>query len=142
MQNWDETLLSQYFDSPTIYGMLDSFNSAVDPSTDIANFYANIWNVNTAVGSGLDIWGAIVNVSRYLQIPGSPNYLGFDEAYLSGYATTGPQPFDQAPFYTSVASTTTYQPLTLVIFRSRKSTSCYSYFLGHQSPEARMVLLI
>jgi len=108
MQNWNETLLSQYFDSPTIYSWLDSFNGAVDPSIDLANFYTNIWNVNTAVGSGLDIWGKIVNVSRYLQIPGSPNYLGFDEAYLSGYATTGPQPFGQAPFFTTTASTTTY----------------------------------
>lgn len=108
MQNWDQTLLSQYCDSPTIDGLLSSYNSAVDPAADIANFYLNIWNVYTAVGTGLDIWGAIVNVPRYLQIPGSPNYLGFDEAYLSGYATTGPQPFNQAPFYMSQAVTTTY----------------------------------
>jgi len=108
MQNWNETLLSQYFDSPTIYSMLQSFNDAVQPDTDIANFYANIWDVNTAVGSGLDIWGAIVNVSRYLQIPGSPAFLGFDEAYLAPYASTGPQPFGQAPFYSSISNTTTY----------------------------------
>jgi len=108
MQNWDQTLLSQYCDSPTIKGMLQSFNDAVDPTIDIANFYSNIWDVNTAIGYGLDVWGEIVNVSRYLQIPISPNYLGFEEAYLSGYATTGPQPFGQAPFYNSVVSTQTY----------------------------------
>lgn len=108
MQNWDQTLLSQYCDAPTITGLLDSFNSAVDPTSDIANFYLNIWDVQTAVGSGLDIWGAIVNVSRYLQVPASDNYLGFDEAYLSGYATTGPQPFGQAPFFTQVPATNTY----------------------------------
>lgn len=79
MQNWNETLLSQYCDSPTITGMLQSFNDAVDPSQDIANFYTNIWNVATAVGNGLDIWGQIVGVSRYLQIPSTP-YLGFEEA--------------------------------------------------------------
>ena len=105
---WQQTLLSQYNNSPTIMGMLESFNDAVNPTTDIANFYSNIWNVNTAVGYGLDVWGAIVNVSRYLQIPISPNYLGFKEAYLSGYATTGPQPFGQAPFYNSSVSTQTY----------------------------------
>lgn len=108
MQNWDETLLSQYYDSPTIYSWLQSYNDAVDPSTDIANFYSNIWDVNTAVGNGLDIWGVIVGVSRYLQIPGSPNYLGFDEAYLAPYASTGPQPYNQAPFYFSASSTTAY----------------------------------
>lgn len=108
MLNWDQTLLSQYYDSPTIYALLQSYNEAVDPTTDLANFYANIWDVNTAVGAGLDIWGEIVNVSRYLQIPGSPNYLGFDEAYLAPYATSGPQPFGQAPFYNTVLNTTTY----------------------------------
>lgn len=108
MQNWTETLLSQYCDAPTITGLLDSFNSAVDPTVDIANFYLNIWDVYTAVGNGLDIWGAIVNVPRYLQIPSSPNYLGFEEAYLAPYASTGPQPFDQAPFFTTIASTDTY----------------------------------
>ena len=108
MQNWDQTLLSQYYNSPTIYALLDNFNSAVDPTVDLANFYSNIWNVNTAVGSGLDIWGKIVNVSRYLQIPGSLAFLGFDEAYLAPYASVGPQPFNQAPFYQSVSQTTTY----------------------------------
>jgi len=108
MQNWSETLLSQYCDAPTITGLLDSFNSAVDPTGDIANFYLNIWDVYTAVGNGLDIWGAIVNVPRYLEIPSSPNYLGFEEAYLVPYASTGPQPFGQAPFFTSVSSTDTY----------------------------------
>jgi len=34
--------------------------------------------------------------------------LGFDEAYLLAYASTGPQPFGQAPFYSSVSNTTTY----------------------------------
>lgn len=108
MQNWDETLLSQYFDSPTIYSLLESYNDAIDPANDIVNFYQNIWNVNTAVGSGLDIWGAIVNVSRYLQIPETPNYFGFGEAYLSSYASTGPQPFGQAPFYLSTQITQSY----------------------------------
>lgn len=108
MQNWDQTLLSQYCDAPTIKGLLDSFNSAVDPTSDIANFYLNIWDINTAVGSGLDIWGAIVNVSRYLEVPASDNYLGFEEAYLSSYASTGPQPFDQAPFFSQVPITNTY----------------------------------
>ena len=105
--NWDETLLSQYVDSPTLRSMLNSFNDAIDPSIDIANFYSQIWNVATAVGNGLDIWGQIVGVSRYLQISTS-NYLGFDEAYTAPTAATGPQPFNQAPFYLGATATTTY----------------------------------
>ena len=108
MINWKETLLSQYCDSPTLDALLSSYNDAIDPSTDIANFYYNIWNVNTASGQGLDDWGQIVNVSRYLQIPNSPNYLGYEEAYLAPYATTGPQTFNNAPFYTQAQATTTF----------------------------------
>lgn len=107
MQNWDQTLLSQYCDSPTIIGMLQSFNEAVDPSYDLAQFYANIWDVSTAVGNGLDIWGQIVGCSRYLQIAATP-YLGYKEAYTAPTAATGPQPFEQAPLYNGVVATTTF----------------------------------
>lgn len=67
MQNWDETLLSQFASSPRILALIDTFNQAVDPTQDIANFQQYIWNVNTAVGNGLDIWGRIVGVSRTIQ---------------------------------------------------------------------------
>ena len=107
MINWDETLLSQYVDSPTLVGLLQSFNDAVDPTINIANFYSNIWNIATAVGNGLDIWGQIVGVSRYLQVSAT-NYLGFEEAYTAPTASTGPQPFGQAPFGSGTALTTTY----------------------------------
>jgi hypothetical protein len=102
---WTQTLLSQYVDSPTINSLLSSYNDAVEPSVDILNFYNNIWNVATAVGNGLDIWGQIVGVSRLLNTNTSGYYFGFEEA-ASG--TTGSQPFNQAPFYVGKTSTTTY----------------------------------
>ncbi|OYW79940.1 MAG: hypothetical protein B7Z19_04060 [Polynucleobacter sp. 32-46-5] len=107
MIQWDRTLLSQYCDSPTIKSMLQSFNDAVDPSADLAAFYYNIWNVATAIGNGLDIWGQIVGVSRYLQIAATP-YLGFEEAYTVPTAATGPQPFNQDPFYNGAVATSTF----------------------------------
>lgn len=107
MQNWDQTLLSQYCDSPTLVSMLESFNEAIDPTIDLANFYNKIWNVKTAVGYGLDVWGTIVGVSRYLQIPATP-YLGFEEAFTIPTADTGSQPFDQAPFYNGSTATTSF----------------------------------
>ena len=100
MQNWDKTILSQYCASPTIKALLQSFNDAVDPATDIANFYNNIWNINTAVGNGLDIWGQIVGVSRYLTTAAT-NYFGYAEANSVG---TAAQPFNQAPFYSGTMS--------------------------------------
>ena len=104
---WKETLLSQYYDSPTLVSLIHSFSDAVDPAHNIANFYANIWNVATAVGTGLDIWGQIVGCSRYLQIPSTP-YFGFEEAYTVPTALTGAQPFQQAPFYEGVQQTTNF----------------------------------
>lgn len=67
MQNWSATLLSQYANSPTISSLIGSFNAALDPSANIAAFLQYIWNVNSAVGNGLDIWGRIVGVSRNIQ---------------------------------------------------------------------------
>ena len=107
MLNWNQTLLSQYCDSPTLDALLGSFNDAIDPTVDLANFYTNIWNVQTAVGNGLDIWGQIVGCSRYLQISASP-YLGFEEAFTVPTETTGAQPFDQAPFFNGTPATTTF----------------------------------
>jgi hypothetical protein len=67
---WQQTVISQYANSPTLLALIRNFNSAIDPSLDIDNFYAWIWNVATAQGFGLDIWGRIVGVSR--TIPTSP----------------------------------------------------------------------
>jgi hypothetical protein len=103
--NWTQTLLSQYLNSPTINSLLSSYSDAVEPSIDILNFYNNIWNVATAVGNGLNIWGEIVGVSRYLSTSATVSYFGFEEG-LSG--STGSQPFNQAPFYVGQTSTSTY----------------------------------
>jgi hypothetical protein len=69
MQDWDETLLSQYANSPIINALIESFNDAMDPAADIAAFQRYVWNVNSAVGDGLKIWGKIIGVS-----PNIPNY--------------------------------------------------------------------
>lgn len=61
------TIISQYANSPALTGMIDSFNAAVDTTDDLANFYAWVWNVSTAQGFGLDIWGRIVGVTRTIQ---------------------------------------------------------------------------
>ncbi len=64
MDNVEQTIISQYGNSPTITSLIDSFNAAVDPTDDINNFLVWIWQVSTAQGFGLDIWGRIVGVSR------------------------------------------------------------------------------
>ena len=98
----NSTVLSQYANSPIILQLINYFYQAVDVTADFNNFYNLIWNVNTAVGYGLDVWGRIVGVGRYLQIPIS-SYFGMQSADGSSG-----EPFNQAPFYIGEALTQNY----------------------------------
>ena len=109
MQNWSETIQSQYANSPTLSGLIQYMNDWIDPKTNINEFLANIWDVTTAVGLGLDIWGQIVNVPRVLKIAQTPTYFGFNEAYTVPTQLTGVQPFNQAPMYNGPLATTSYE---------------------------------
>ncbi len=75
------TIISQYANSPVLDAMILSFNSAMDQTQNIDNFYSMIWNIQTAQGYGLDVWGRIVGVIRTIQLPLAPTtYFGFEEA--------------------------------------------------------------
>lgn len=87
------TLLSQYANSPVITSLVDYCNQWIDPNADLDAFYNYVWNVQTAQGFGLDIWGKIVNVPRQIVIQPLPDYIGFEEALSGSY------PFNQEPFY-------------------------------------------
>ena len=79
MENFEQTIISQYADSPSITQIITNFNTCIDPTANLDAFYNNIWNVATAQGIGLDIWGRIVGVSRVLQVASSV-YFGFSNA--------------------------------------------------------------
>jgi hypothetical protein len=70
------TLLSQYANSPVITALISSLNYALDLQVAVDAFYSTIWNIDTASGFGLDIWGRILGVSRALYLPNVP-FLGF-----------------------------------------------------------------
>lgn len=99
MQNWKATIESQYGNSPTLLQMIERFNGYIDPATDIDNFFNTIWNVETATGYGLDVWGRIVVVPRVLHI-GTVDYFGFQ-----GPSDASGLPWNQAPFYNGEATT-------------------------------------
>lgn len=100
MIDFERTIISQYSDSPTIVQLVRNMNDYIDPRADFDNFFNYVWNVNTAQGFGLDIWGRIVNIGRELTIPAQLQYLGFGEA------TSPAQPFGQAPFYVQQSTAT------------------------------------
>jgi len=93
MENVERTIISQYDTAPSIVTLIQAFNQWIDPRADIDAFYNLVWNVDTAVGEGLNIWGRIVGVGRNLNVAAT-KYFGFDEA-----GTVSADPFGQSPFY-------------------------------------------
>lgn len=73
MNDIGKTILSQFQNSPTLTGLIESFNVQVDPAADLDMFYDMVWDVlrpgATLNDYGLDVWGRIVNVSRNLVLP-------------------------------------------------------------------------
>lgn len=103
MINVERTIISQYGNSATITQLVRNMDQYIDPRADIDAFYDFVWNVETAQGFGLDIWGRIVNISRDLQIPPDTQYLGFGEALPGVY------PFGEGVFYNGEVATSTYR---------------------------------
>lgn len=57
---------SQYSASTRIISILESCREHILPDADIVSFFDNIFNIQTASGVGLDIWGNIIGVSRFV----------------------------------------------------------------------------
>ena len=75
---WD-TVNSQYANSPILTNIIADCNAYFDPRPNLDSFYDNIWNLNSAQGYGLDVWGRIVGVERQLKVQIS-FWFGFQEA--------------------------------------------------------------
>jgi hypothetical protein len=99
--DWMQTVISQYGNSYNLLNIIDAFSQSVDMTENIDNWYDDVWNVQTAQGYGLDVWGRIVGVSRIL--PVTTKYFGFEEA---GFSSA--DPFNVSPFYTGEPITSNY----------------------------------
>lgn len=73
------TIASQYANSPVLTGIIEGFSDNIDPSSLFADFYERVWNIDTAEGWGLDVWGRIVDVPRAITVAGAAEYFGFSE---------------------------------------------------------------
>ena len=96
------TVISQYANSPRLMALITNFQDAIDQTANFEQFFDLIWNVDTAVGYGLDVWGRIVAVNRVLHLGVGPPYFGFDEGYPDY------EPYDTAPYYSGGKLTTNY----------------------------------
>lgn len=96
------TIIAQYSNSPALTSLIQSWFYALDQTENFDNFYDKIWNVATAFGYGLDVWGRIVGVNRVVQIE-EGQFLGFEEAHDSNL--TG---WNQAPFFSGTGATSNF----------------------------------
>ena len=132
MQNIQQTIISQYANSPIMQAMIANYNAALDPSANFEAFYNNIWNVQTAVGYGLDLWGRIVGVSRVIQVP-IGSFFGFKEGSYD--------PFGISPLYGGLSSTKSY-PLSDSAFRLLIYAKALSNISDSSTPTYNKILMI
>jgi len=122
MQRVIDTVQSQYANSPTLMQLVTNMNGYLDPNANINQFYSIIWNVTSATGYGLDVWGRIVGVGRVLQVS-SADYFG-----LRGPPGVSGLPFDQAPFYSGGALTSNFtlldEPYRTLILAKAMANIC------------------
>jgi len=88
-----ETIISQYANSDVLTKLITDFAGYVDQTTNLDNFYDLIWNVDTAQGFGLDVWGRIVGVTRTLEVS-TGQFFGFE-----GPAGASGTEWNVAPWY-------------------------------------------
>lgn len=106
MSNYIDTVLREYQASPILCDLLCYSDQWMDLTQFTAGFLSNVWNINTAQGFGLDIWGRILGQSRYLQVTQTP---GDNFGFYANADASGAQPWkpwSQAPFYGGDASGT------------------------------------
>lgn len=65
----ESTIYSQYAESASIVQLVKGINEYLDPRADFETFFDLVWNVETAESYGLDVWGGIVDISRFIEIP-------------------------------------------------------------------------
>lgn len=81
MQNVEQTVNGDYLSSQTMMGIITAFNDAIDPTVDVEAIRANILDIDTAQGFGLDILGRIIGLSREVR--------GVSSSAIAGLAIAG-----------------------------------------------------
>lgn len=103
MRDVQKTVLSQYSCAPTLNALIEAWNQTLDPTHLIETWFTNIWNLDTAQGYGLDVWGRIVGVERVLTLS-TDSFFGFAEPQDLTL-----QPFNAAPWYSGTQTTSNYR---------------------------------
>jgi hypothetical protein len=83
-----QTVISQYANSPILMQLLDNMYQYLDQTMNMESFYDVLYNIDTAQGHGLDVWGEIVGVNRVIPVQ-STSAFGFEESGPLGVSSFG-----------------------------------------------------
>ncbi len=118
------TIISQYANSATITQLIGNFDQYIDQTQNMENLHDNIWNVITAQGYGLDVWGRIVGVQRVVQIQTS-RFFGFNEQIptVENFGPGGLGPFYNGVFASSSFALADKSFRTLILAKAMANIS-------------------
>ena len=100
----EDTIASQYANSPRLMLIIQELHNAIDPTKNIQDFYRIIWNLETAQGAGLDIWGRLSGLIATCLCKIQMNH-------HSVFIPSSPEPlytFNDAPFRTDSGGFSAY----------------------------------
>jgi len=103
--SWQDTILKQYSASERLINIISTFDQAVSLDDFTDDFIRDVWDLTTNGSFGLDMWGKIVNISRYIKADIDSDSFGFFEAEDND-STLYPDVFNSSPFYAGVQETT------------------------------------
>lgn len=120
----EQTIMSQYANSPIIDALINNMNKSIGPEDNLEDFYNFVFNVKTAEGFALDIWGRIVGITRFVEGVAQGEYFG----YYNSFFTQSEQvytPFNNAPFFNGNSATNTI-PVNDAVFRKMIYAKAYA----------------
>ncbi len=135
-----KTIQAQYAASKKLNGILSTFEGVINLDKFTDDFLTQVWDISTASTYGLDVWGKIVGITRYLGVEDDPDFLGFDEAMVAnekGY----PQPFNISPFYNELTPTSVVK-LSDDIYRKLILSKAFSNITDATIPAINKFLLM
>ena len=127
------TVISQYANSPILTQLIENIYEYLDQTMNFDEFFDHIWNVDTADGVGLDIWGRIVGVVRTLKVSAG-NWFGFAEAQPGSWT------FGQGSFFSGEPETDNFE-LTDSAFRTLIFAKALANITSGSIPAINQILL-
>lgn len=83
--NYRKLLIVQYADKPKAVAHINNIIGSLEDVYDLANLFEEAFDVDTAVGSQLDILGKIVGIARKVPFAVPKNYFGFSDNTSTAY---------------------------------------------------------